>query len=148
GLTAELSRMKGEADAGHEVFLSQKAACVGCHFAVGRGGHVGPDLSRIGAFRTRAELLESIIFPSFTVAPEFRSYQVTTKAGKSLTGLVVREAADALTLRMTDLSEVRIPRADVDEMVPSEISLMPDGLEKTLSRQELCDLLEFLTKQR
>lgn len=147
-LTSELGKLRGNVDAGHEIFLSARAACIGCHRAVGRGGAVGPDLSKIGQFRSRAELLESIVFPSFIIAPEYRSFQVTTRSGKALTGLIVQEAADAVTLRTTELAEIRILRADIEEMIPSATSLMPDGLEKTLTRQELCDLLEFLVQQR
>ncbi len=51
-------------------------------------------------------------------------------------------------LRTPDLAEVRIARNDLEEMEPSNVSLMPDGLEKILSWQELCDLLEFLAEQR
>lgn len=148
GLTAELDALQGDADRGQEIFLSQKAACYGCHRAVGRGGTVGPDLSRIGQFRTRAELLESIVFPGLTIAPEFRSFQVMTKDGRANTGLVTRDAPDAITLRTTGLAEVRVPRDEIEEMAPSTTSLMPEGLEKTMTRQELRDVLEFLTTQR
>jgi putative heme-binding domain-containing protein len=147
-LTAELAPLRGDPSAGQELFLSPKVACYGCHRAVGRGGNVGPDLSRIGKFRTRAELLESIVFPSLTVAPEYRAYQVATADGRVVTGLVVRDTAEAVYLRTTDLAEVRIARKDIDEMTPAAVSLMPDGLEKALTRQQLCDLLEFLSRQQ
>jgi putative heme-binding domain-containing protein len=147
-LTAELDRLKGNADAGQELFLSAKAACYGCHRAVGRGGTVGPDLSRIGGIRTRAELLESIIFPSFTIAPEYRAFQVATRDGRIITGLITRDTPEALYLRTAELAEIRIARKDVEELTPSAVSLMPEGLEKTMTRQELCNLLEFLCRQR
>jgi putative heme-binding domain-containing protein len=148
GLTAELAQLRGNPDAGQEVFLSPKVGCYGCHRAVGRGGNVGPDLSRIGHIRSKAELLESIVFPSLTIAPEFRAYQVATADGRVLTGLIVRDTADAVYLRTTDLAEVRIARKDIEEMTPSAVSLMPDGLEKVMTRQQLSDLLEFLSQQR
>jgi putative heme-binding domain-containing protein len=147
-LTEELSPLRGDADAGQEVFLSQKVGCYSCHRAVGRGGDVGPDLSRIGQLRTQAELLESIVFPSFTIAPGYRLFQVTHRDGRLVVGLIVRETADAIHLRTNDLAEVRIPRKDIDEMTPSNTSLMPEGLEKAMTRQELRDLLEFLSRQR
>jgi putative heme-binding domain-containing protein len=147
-LTAELSHLKGDADAGQEVFLSQKMGCYGCHRAVGRGGDVGPDLSRIGQFRTPAELLESIVFPSSTIAPEYRAFQATLRDGRVIVGLIIREAPGAIHFRTTDLSEVRVRRKDIDDMTPSNVSLMPEGLEKSMTRQELRDLLEFLSRQR
>lgn len=147
-LGAELDALQGVADRGHEVFLSQKAGCFSCHRAVGRGGTVGPDLSRIGQIRTRAELLESIVFPGFTIAPEFRTFQVATDDGRTFSGIVVRDAPEAITMRTTDLAEVRVPRKQIEMMAPSTTSLMPEGLEKVMSRQELADVLTFLTQQR
>ena len=147
-LTEELGQLRGNPDAGHELFMSTKVACYTCHRAMGRGGDVGPNLSKIGRIRSKAELLESVVFPSLTIAPEYRLYQVTTKDGRTVTGLIFRETSEALHLRMTDLAEVRIARKDVEEIAPAAVSLMPDGLEKTLSRQQLCDVLEFLYQQR
>lgn len=147
-IAAELAPLRGDADAGHEIFLSQKATCYSCHRAVGRGGHVGPDLSKIGKIRSREELLESLIFPSLTIAPEYRSIKASLKNGKTAIGLIVSETPDALVLRTTDLAEVRITRSDIDDLKPSDVSLMPEGLEKTMTRQQLRDLLEFLVQQR
>ena len=109
---------------------------------------MGPDLSKIGQLRSKAELLESIVFPSSIVAPEYRSFQVVTTDGQVASGLMVRDAPEAIYLRTTELAELRIARDDVEQVLPSTLSLMPDGLEKTLSRQELRDLLEFLLKQK
>lgn len=147
-LQSEIDALQGVADRGHEVFLSQKAGCFSCHRAVGRGGNVGPDLSRIGKIRTRTELLESIVFPGFTIAPEFRTFQVATHDGRITNGIVIRDDPEAITVRTTDLAETRIPRKEIDAMSPSTTSLMPEGLEKVMTRQELADVLTFLTEQR
>jgi putative heme-binding domain-containing protein len=146
-LAGQLSKITADARAGREVFFSRKIGCYGCHRA-GTGGQVGPDLSQIGRFRSRAELLESIVFPSLVIAPEFRSYRIATKSGKVATGLIVRETSEVIDLRTQDLAEVRIARKDIEAMEPADQSLMPDGLEKLMSRQELADLLEFLVQQR
>jgi len=147
-LSADIDKLPGNADVGKEIFLAPKNNCFACHRAAGRGGNIGPELSQIGKIRTKAELLESIVFPSLTIAPEYRSHQVTTKEGKSATGLIIRDAADALVLRLTDLSEIHIARKNIEDIAPAAVSLMPDGLERTLSRQELRDLLEFLVQQK
>jgi putative heme-binding domain-containing protein len=147
-LKGELDQLRGNAEAGQQVFLSPKFACYGCHRAAGRGGQVGPDLSRIGKIRSPAELLESIVFPSLAIAPEFRTYQISTRDGRAFTGLIFRDSTEALYLRTAQLEEVRIARKDVEDVTPSPVSLMPDGLEKTMSRQELRDLLEFLVRQQ
>ncbi|HEV3024325.1 MAG TPA: HEAT repeat domain-containing protein, partial [Pirellulales bacterium] len=143
GLAAELEQLAGSADAGEPIFLSQKTGCYGCHRAVGRGGTVGPDLSKIGQIRSKAELLESIVFPSAIVAPEYRALQVVTNDGQVANGLMVRDAPEAIYRRTAELAELRIARSEVEQILLLPLSIMPDGLEKTLSRQELRDLLEF-----
>jgi putative heme-binding domain-containing protein len=147
-LRAELGQLQGSVDAGRGVFFSQKAACYACHRAAGKGGNVGPDLSKVGSFRNTHELLESIVFPNLTIAPEYRTYTIVTKAGRPYSGMIVRETSEALFLRTVQLAEIRLPRKDVDELAPAAISLMPEGLERTLTRQELRDLLEFLYRQK
>ena len=102
-LAAELEPLSGDADKGHEIFLSQKVACYSCHRAVGRGGTVGPDLSKIGKLRSKAELLESLIYPSLIIAPEYRTFRALLKNGKATQGLIVAESPDAIVLRTTDL---------------------------------------------
>jgi putative heme-binding domain-containing protein len=146
-LSAELEQLRGDPDAGQEVFLSTKVGCFGCHRAVGRGGTMGPDLSRIGKIRSRAELLESIVFPGLTITPEYRTILAATRDGRVTTGLVVRDTPDAVYLRTAELVEIRIPRKEVEELTPATGSLMPEGLETIMTRQELRDLLEFLATQ-
>jgi putative heme-binding domain-containing protein len=147
-LTVELNELRGDPDAGKELFLAPKSNCFACHRAVGRGGTIGPDLSKVGHFRTRDELLESLIFPNSSVAPQYQTHTITTHDGRILTGLVARDSADAIYLRTSDLAEHRISRSDVDEVSPSPVSLMPEGLEKTFTLQQLADLIEFLCQQR
>jgi putative heme-binding domain-containing protein len=147
-LTLELLNAQGNVERGKEVFFSKKVACYGCHKAMSKGGSVGPDLSLVGRFRTTRDLLESVVFPSSSIIPDFRSYVVVTKDGRTVTGMIVRESAEEVFLRTTQLAEIRIARKDIEEMTPSPVSIMPQGLEKTLSRQELSDLLEFLYSQR
>jgi putative heme-binding domain-containing protein len=147
-LTQELLRTPGNVERGKEVFFSKKAGCYACHRATGKGGNVGPELSQVGRFRTTRDLLESIVFPSSSIVPEYRQYLITTRKGTSTLGMIVRETADAVYLRTSDLAEVRVARTEVEEITPSKVSLMPEGLEKTMSRQELSDLLEFLYAQK
>ena len=147
-LMGDLQQLQGDADAGKEVFLAPRNNCFACHRAVGRGGTIGPDLTRIGQFRTRAELLESVVFPSFSVAPHYQVYTVVRRDGLTSAGLIVRETPDDIRVRQTNLTELHIPRANVEAIVPSAVSLMPMGLEKTLTRQQLADLIEFLVQQR
>jgi putative heme-binding domain-containing protein len=148
GLRVELDRLKPNPNLGRFVFFSPKAGCTACHRVEGKGGQVGPDLSHIGRFRRPGEILESIVFPNLTVAPEYRTYSLVTRDGRLWNGLIVWETPEALFLRTGQLEEVRLPRRDIDEITPANVSLMPEGLERSLSRQELRDLVEFLVQRK
>jgi putative heme-binding domain-containing protein len=133
---------------GRAVFYSQKAACASCHAIGGQGGKVGPDLTKIGGIRAGRDLLEAITFPSASFAREFRSYNIVTDRGRVFTGVISRQTADAVYLRTAELAEIRVPRAEIDEMSESAVSLMPKGLDQILSESELRDLLAFLQQQK
>ena len=147
-ISSSLKDLSGSAERGKQVFFSRKVGCAGCHRAAGSGGNLGPDLSQVGRFRSQGDLLESIVYPSSSIVPEFRTYVVNTRAGNQVTGMIVRESSEAIYLRTPQLAEIRLARDNVEVMRPSPISLMPDGLEKTMTPQELRDLLEFLLQQK
>jgi putative heme-binding domain-containing protein len=134
----------GDVRRGQSVFHSQKAACYTCHAVGYVGGKLGPDLTKIGSIRTERDLLESIIFPSASFVRSYEPVVVTTKSGKSHNGLLRKDAADEVVVATGADQEVRVPRADVDEVQPSTVSVMPAGLDQQLSKQELADLIEFL----
>lgn len=145
---AELGERMGteaaDARRGEEVFFSKEAMCSVCHPVNGRGGRLGPDLSRIGSIRTTRALLEAVVFPSSSIVPDFRAYNIKLKGGGAAYGAIARETPDAVFLRTATLEEARIPRADIESVAPSEISFMPPGLEKVMTPRQLNDLLEYL----
>lgn len=141
---AKLLDPPGDVKRGRQVFLSRKAACSSCHTVAGEGGRVGPDLTKIGASRSGTDLLEAVVFPSATFAREFRPYVIVTDSGKTFTGVISRQTTDSIHLRTADLAEIRIPRAAIEEMKDSNTSIMPKGLDSTLSADELRDLLAYL----
>ena len=147
-LGEKMSAAPGDPRRGEQVFFSDETKCAVCHVANGRGGQIGPDLSRIGSIRTTQALLESVVFPSSSIVPDFRSFTIELKNGDTVNGIIGREAADAIFLRTAALEETRVARADIQSVRPSEISLMPQGLEKTITPQQLTDLLEFLFQLR
>lgn len=138
----------GDATRGRAVFFGSRAACAACHRAGPEGGSIGPDLSTIGEVRTERDLLEAIVLPSKTLARGYESWSVTTLDGHAHVGVITSEGPDALQLRTTDRSEIRIPRDSIDELAPSPLSIMPQGLDQVLSLQELQDLIAFLRAQR
>jgi putative heme-binding domain-containing protein len=147
-LVSRTLQTPGNPERGRDVFFSQKVGCYGCHHSEGKGGSVGPDLSLIGRIRDPRALLEAVVFPSSTIVPEFRSFSIVTRDGKTNTGMIVAETSDAVYLRTSQLAEIRISRREVEEIVPSSLSIMPQGLEKTMTDQEFADLLEYLYQRR
>jgi putative heme-binding domain-containing protein len=125
---------------GHEIF---RRICVQCHTCRGEGAAVGPDLS--GVHNQPAEaLLLHILVPSYEIVPGYTSYIIETKDGSTLTGLIASETETSITLkRALGLTET-ILRTNIASISSSNLSLMPDELEKTMSRQELADLIRFL----
>ncbi len=144
-LEALLPTLKdGDVRRGHALFKSQKSACATCHAIGYLGGKLGPDLTRIGQVRTEMDLLESIIYPSASFVRSYEPFTVAVKDGEDVTGIVRKDAPDEVVLANGPETEARIARSDVVEMRPGKVSLMPDGLEQALTRQELADLLAFL----
>jgi putative membrane-bound dehydrogenase-like protein len=134
----------GDRGRGREVFFGKKATCGLCHAVRGEGGQIGPDLSTIGAIRSGRDVLESIVFPSTSFARGYEPYVVATRSGTVHTGTLARETAEAVYLHTADRSEIRVMRADIDTIEPGRVSIMPQGLDAQLGRQELSDLLAFL----
>ncbi len=135
---------RGDATRGAAVFFSNRAACSACHRVADRGEKIGPDLSRIGEVRTRRDLAEAILFPSASLARGYESYNVVTDDGRVHSGLLSRETATAVFLRTTERSEIRVERDAIEQFAPTATSVMPQGLDKVLSLDELGDVVAYL----
>jgi len=129
---------------GRDVFTSTRAACTVCHRIGNDGGLVGPNLSNIGKIRGPRDLLEAIVFPSATFARGYQPYAVLTDDGAVVSGVISRETADAIVLFTAQRAEIRIERDRIEELAPDKLSIMPQGLDRLLSRQELGDLVAYL----
>jgi putative heme-binding domain-containing protein len=93
-------------------------------------------------------LIEAIAFPSSSFARGFRSYTILTEQGKVHTGIISRQSADTVYLRTAELAEIRIARDTIEEMREAKTSVMPKGLDKTLSADELRDLIAYLRSRK
>jgi len=142
-LSASLA--SGDIQRGRELFFAnKKAICATCHAVQGKGGAIGPDLSRIGAIRTSRDLLEAIVFPSTSFARGYEPFTVVTNDGRVTSGIIARETAEAIYLVDNSRNEVRLPRDAIESLEQSRVSIMPEGMDTQLSRQELSDLIAFL----
>ncbi len=133
----------GDAAAGKLVF---KEHCSKCHTHSGEGAHIGPDLTGM-AVHTKEELLRQIIDPSASVEGNFRAYTVVTSDGRVLTGLLSSENRNAVELFDTEGKKHVVLREDIEELIASNKSIMPEGFEKQLKPQQFADLLAFLTQR-
>jgi uncharacterized protein len=136
-----LTERMGNADRGRQVFKEQ---CAKCHVHSGEGTRIGPDLTGM-AVHSKVELLTHIIDPSRSVEGNYRLYTVITADGRVLQGLLASESKTALELFDTEGKQQVVLRDDVEQIVASPKSLMPDGFEKQVAPEALVDLLEFLT---
>jgi putative membrane-bound dehydrogenase-like protein len=118
--------------------------CLKCHTIRGVGGNIGPDLSMIGKKASRENLFESILYPSKAIADQYLTWNVETSNGLSLSGLLVEETPDHITLRDANGKDTRVRKDDVESRSKSQTSLMPNNLVVYLTTDDLVDLVEYL----
>jgi len=135
----------GNVENGGRLFASQ---CSTCHRVAGRGGRIGPDLTRIGVARSRAALLREIRTPSEWVAAAFETVTVVTKDGQRIRG--VKKNEDVFSIQIMDTRE-RIQgylKSNIQEVIYEKASLMPAFDPRRLSDGDLNDLVGYLSTLR
>jgi putative membrane-bound dehydrogenase-like protein len=139
----------GNVEAGRRLFFdTDKSLCLKCHRLGEQGERVGPELTGVGGRFSRIYLVESILEPSRTIAPSFGTLVVGLKNGKTVSGVKVDESATSLTLADNQGQKHVIPRADIEELSASAISVMPEGLEQRFTEEEFINLIAFLGSQK
>lgn len=118
-------------------------ACASCHRLNQQGVAVGPDLFDI-RHQPKESILYHIVVPGAEIAPNFVNYECELRDGRTLSGLLASESAGSITLRMAQGAEEIVPRAQIVRLTASRFSLMPEELERTMTLQELADLLAYL----
>ena len=134
----------GDVRRGQVIFNNPKAACASCHAIGYLGGKVGPDLTTIGQIRTERDLLESIVYPSSSFVRSYEPLVVLTRRGQVLSGVLRKDSSDEMVLATDATTEARIQRADIADVQPGTVSVMPQGLDQQLTAEELADLVAFL----
>ncbi len=135
----------GNAESGQRVFLSVQTACTTCHLAQGRGTSIGPDLSKVARSLDRGKLIEAILDPSREIAPQYEHHMVETKAGTAYSGVLVHIGLDGSPLiNALGAGRIRVPIAQVARHETSKLSMMPAGLENSMTVHDFRDLLAFL----
>ena len=137
---ASILRTKGDPGRGAKVFDRE---CKTCHKVSDRGFALGPDLTGSPSSDSAA-LLANILDPNASVQPAYLQYMVIDQNGRTYSGIIANETATSLTLRRGDGAEDTILRAQVAEMASTGLSMMPEGIEKAITKPEMADLIAFL----
>ena len=143
GLNIALNKEKGDPARGKVLYTKH---CAACHQLHGEGGKVGPDLTTADR-KNRMYLLANIVDPSGYIRPEYVMYSVLTKDDRKLSGIATDSAGESVTLvNVVDNVVVKttVAKADIAEMLPSPVSLMPEKLLDTLTEPQVADLFAYL----
>jgi putative heme-binding domain-containing protein len=135
----------GDAENGDRLF---RATCSGCHTVNGRGGQLGPDLSRIGSGRPRAGLLSKLRGTIEVIRPGYEPVTLVTREGERIRG--VKKNEDEFSIQIMDTRE-RVQgflKANLTELTNDKQSLMPVYGADRLNDRDLDDLLRYLTSLR
>lgn len=136
------SQLTGAVERGTALFDKN---CAQCHAMRGHGHEVGPNLGEF-AGKSVADFVQAILDPNSAVNANYLAYQVETKDGRSLSGIVRGETASGLTLVQGGGVRETILRGDIKEIRASALSLMPEGLEQAMTPQDLADLIAWIKK--
>lgn len=135
---------KGDAAAGAKLFTDQRTKCSVCHRIDKKGGQVGPDLTSVGNKYDRPHLIDALLYPSRQIGYGYETTTVLTSDGKATSGVARESDNTHITLLDSNNKRIRIAKADIEETKVSKTSIMPAGLQKSLSRQEFVDLVTYL----
>jgi len=138
-----LTKLTGDPALGKAVF---KKHCSNCHIHNGEGNKVGPDLTGM-AVHPKAELVTHIFDPNRSVEGNYRVYTVSLRNGRTLSGLLASETKTSVEVIDAEAKRHQLLREDIDELAGSNKSLMPEGFEKQLAKEEITNLLEYLTQR-
>jgi putative membrane-bound dehydrogenase-like protein len=151
-IDAWLARLNGPADpaAGERVFFHTKGpGCYRCHQVDGRGSRAGPDLTNLAAGIDRRRLVESIVAPSKEIAPQFVAYTAARADGTVFDGILLEQSPEGdLVFADSKGRRIVVKTGDIAERKPQTVSIMPADLPRTMTTQEMRDLLAFLSRNR
>ncbi|HEY3787815.1 MAG TPA: PVC-type heme-binding CxxCH protein [Urbifossiella sp.] len=133
--------LKGDAEKGRGVF---KMNCSACHKLDGVGHDVGANLLAALPNKSGEDLLVSLFDPNREVDPRYVNYQAVTADGRILLGIVATETPTSITMRRADGVEDTILRKDLETLRSTKLSLMPEEMEKKLTKQDVADLFAYL----
>lgn len=149
-LADDIQALKHGRNYGSAKRMFQVANCVGCHKLEGVGNEFGPDLTKLDPKWNAPEILKEILDPSAKINEKFQPYSFELSSGKVVTGLIVEETPDFVKVLENPLvskEPVKLARGDILERVKSQTSIMPKGLLDKLTKEEILDLVAYVTSK-
>ena len=138
----ELLALKPNAAEGGKIFNS---SCITCHQVGSTGYDFGPKLTEIGSKLPKEALLETIVYPSKGIGFGYESWELKMKDGSSISGIISSKTETDIVMKLPGGNIKEIKTADVERMTQLKASMMPEGLYQTMSKQDLANLLEYLS---
>lgn len=132
--------LRGDVARGRAAFRKR---CTACHKQEGEGRQIGPDLTAL-TDRSPQAMLTAILDPNRAVEDKFVEYMVITAGGEIVSGVLTSETGTSLTLASADGKDHTVLRSDIELARSNKKSLMPEGLERDLTKQELADVIAYV----
>lgn len=143
-LVAEVNA-KGDAARGEKIFRRADVNCMKCHAVSQAGGNVGPELSALGSISPVEYIVNSVLNPNLAIKEQYVTKVFLTVDGEVFTGIVIDRDDTRVNLRDASGKVLSIPTADIEDEKEGQ-SLMPQGLTKFLTHEEVLDLAKFVSE--
>ena len=146
-MAALVERVKKDGDParGEKIYRRQQLLCQTCHAIGDAGGVLGPNLVSIGASAPVDYLIESLLNPNAKIKEGYHMVIITKKDGGIISGGLVNDGADELTIRDPANQLLKVAKAQIASRLISPASMMPPGLTASLRQDEFVDLVSFLS---
>lgn len=142
---AELVKLAGDAAKGKAIFERAESSCITCHRVGDKGVDFGPALSEIGTKLPKETIFESIINPNAGVSMGFETWQLSLKDGSSAMGLLRSETQDEVVLALPGGATTKVAKNAIAKRDKLPNSMMPSGLNQSLSKDDLVNLVAYLS---
>lgn len=144
-----LANETGDAKAGAAVFRNaQGANCIRCHQIGDEGGNVGPPLSTVGQKLSKPQLLQKLFNPNSSILMTYEDWLVKTKDGDIFEGILAENTDDHVTIKDANGQYHDVPTDQIATKKQLKTTIMPEGLPSAMTRQDLVNLVEYLSTLR